>query len=134
MSKNRIKKTGKIDISDLEDLPEDHEFNTARYFADLGKDVKFIQRSNIPNVHTPDIRMDGVNWEMKAPVGKSRHTLEKILRKAMSQSDSIIFDLRRCKLEDAWAANYLTNAFRDNKGIRRLLIIRKNGSLTELRK
>ena len=40
-------KRGNIDVSDLEDLPEEHEFRIARYFADRGKNVRFIQRSNI---------------------------------------------------------------------------------------
>ena len=39
----------------------------------------FLAPSNIPEIHTPDILMDGIEWEMKAPQGSSKRTIEKNL-------------------------------------------------------
>lgn len=76
---------GRIDISQLDTPPEKHEFETAKYFAGLGKDVTFIKPSRIPNTHTPDIRMDGIEWEMKRPTGNGKRTIEGNFRKAVQQ-------------------------------------------------
>jgi len=56
--------TGKIDISALNTPPEQAEFETAKFFAKMGKDIAFIRPSSIPNHHRPDILMDGIEWEI----------------------------------------------------------------------
>ncbi len=63
---------GTIDISQLNSPPEKTEFETAKYFANLGKNIVFIHPSAIPEQHTPDIIMDGVEWEIKCPIGESK--------------------------------------------------------------
>ena len=45
-------------------------------FADLGKKIVFLKPSDIPGVHTPDIFMDGVDWEIKCLEGDSKRTIE----------------------------------------------------------
>ena len=47
--------------------------------------------SDIPNVHTPDIRMDDIEWEIKCPEGSCKRTIEKNIVKAELQSHIIIF-------------------------------------------
>ena len=59
---------GKIDTTKLNTLPERPELETAKYFAELGYDIVFIPTSNIPNIHTPDIKMAGHEWEIKSPI------------------------------------------------------------------
>ena len=49
---------GKIDISNLDYPPEKHEFETAKYFANMGKDIVFLKPSIIKGEHTPDILFD----------------------------------------------------------------------------
>ena len=71
-----MNKIGTIDISRLNSPPEKAEFETAKYFAELGKDIVFIDPSDIPNQHTPDIKMDGAEWEIKCPTGDSKRTIE----------------------------------------------------------
>ncbi|MDY6353167.1 MAG: hypothetical protein SPL57_09085 [Lachnospiraceae bacterium] len=127
-------KRGNIDVSDLEDLPEEHEFRIARYFADRGKNVRFIQRSNIPGVHSPDLYMDGLNWEMKSPIGDGKHTVEHIFRKAMDQSKYVIIDLRRCKMEESRAIKEFAAIFNKKPRMRKMLIIKKNEELLEYSK
>ena len=75
-------KIGSIDVSQLNRPPEPHEFDTAKFFADMGKDIAFLKPAAIPNVHTPDILMDGVEWEIKCPEGNGKRTIEKIICKA----------------------------------------------------
>lgn len=94
-------KTGIIDISQLNTPPEKHELDTAKFFSALGKDVVFLKPSSIPNTHTPDILMDGVEWEMKCPQGNGKRTIEENFRKAVKQSKYIIFDLRLIKIPEA---------------------------------
>ena len=86
--------SGVIDISKLNCLPEEHEFETAKLFAELGKDIVFLRPSSIPGIHTPDILMDGLEWEIKCPEGKGKRTIEQNIRKAEKQSHYIIVDLR----------------------------------------
>lgn len=123
-----------IDLSELTVLPEEHEFRAAKFFAKRGKRIKFIKPSNIPSIHTPDFQMDGVDWEVKSPKGDSKRTIENNFRKAMLQSSNIIFDLRRCSLDEKQAINQLKRTFDDKKQIRKLLIITKNAELIELKR
>ncbi|MBO7453682.1 MAG: hypothetical protein J6U54_25400 [Clostridiales bacterium] len=125
-------KRGKIDISDLDFPPEKHEFDTAKYFADLGKDVVFIKPSTIKGQHTPDIRMDGFEWEIKSPQGNSKRTIENNFRSAVMQSKYIIFDLRRIKLHDNQCVPKLEKEFRVRRYLKKLLIIKKDGTLLEI--
>ena len=121
---------GTIDISKLKTPPEKHELATAKYFAALGKDVVFLPPSNIKEVYRPDILMDGVEWEIKAPQGKSRRTVEKLYRHASQQSKYIIFDLRRSNLSEDVCLQKLEREFKDRK-TKRLLVIKKSGELIE---
>ena len=104
---------GKIDISQLKTLPEKHELETADYLADLGYDIEFIAPRNSPNVHTPDILMDGVSWEIKCPKGKSKRTIENNFRKAKEQAEKCVLELKL--------------RFAQKRDVKRLLIIKKNG-------
>ena len=120
---------GRIDVSELISPPEPLEFETAKYFASLGKNVVFILPSHIPNQHSPDIRMDGVEWEIKCPIGKSKRTLENNMRKALKQSQNIIFDSRHLKLSEKSSITQLEYEFNNRKRIKKLLIIKKDGEL-----
>ncbi len=123
---------GRIFISKLKVPPEKHELETARFFAALGYDIEFIPPNNTPKMHTPDINMDGVSWEIKSPTGKSKRTIENNLRQAMLQSENIIFDLRRISMSDKACTAELERKFNQKKDIKRLYIIRKSGDLLKL--
>ena len=122
--------SGIIDISQLNTPPEKHELATAKFFAERGKDVTFIKASNIPNAHTPDILMDGIEWEIKCPQGKAKRTIETNFRHAIAQSHHIIFDLRRINLPEKQCIAQLEKEFRIRHA-KRLLIITKSEELLE---
>ncbi len=63
--------------------------------SQLGYDVTFLVPNRRKGVKTPDIVMNGLNWEIKCPKGKSSRTIENNLRLALKQSPYIIIDLRR---------------------------------------
>ena len=118
--------SGKIDISQLNTPPEKHEFATARYFAEMGKDIVFLKPSDIPTVHTPDIIMDGVEWEIKSPDGKSRRTIENNFRDAVKQSRYIIFDLRRIQVPEKTCISQLEKEWKVRPYLKRLYVICKS--------
>ena len=123
---------GKIDVSQLKSPPNRAEIDVAELFASLGKDIVFIQPSSIPNQHTPDIIMDGVEWEIKSPIGNGRRTIENSVRTGVKQSKYLIFDLRHIMLSDKDSYAYLEREFSNRKYIKRVYIIRKNGELVLL--
>ena len=75
--------------------------------------------------------MDGVEWEMKCPIGDSKRTIEANFRRAVKQSRYIIFDLRRVKLSEKECLSQLEKEFNARKYLKRLYIIRKNGELLQ---
>ncbi|MBO4445702.1 MAG: hypothetical protein J5782_01975 [Clostridia bacterium] len=125
---------GKVDISELNTPPEKTELETANYFSEKGKEIKFIRPSSIPGIHRPDILMDGVEWEIKCPVGHSSRTIENNLRKALNQSPNVIFDLRHLRTSENESISYLENRFNKTSRLKKLLIIKKNGDLLKYTK
>ncbi|MBQ9360510.1 MAG: hypothetical protein IJV16_03435 [Lachnospiraceae bacterium] len=125
-------KKGTVDISELDTPPEKHELSAAKYFADLGKDIIFIRPSDSKGIHRPDFLMDGVEWELKSPTGRSKRTIENNFRDAVKQSRYIIFDLRRVQLTDDIAVKKVKMEFSVRKYLKRLLIIHKDGTLEDI--
>ncbi len=126
--------SGRVDISKLKVPPEKHELETARYFAERGHDVEFIPPNYSPKMHTPDVIMDGVAWEIKCPTGKSKRTIENNFRAAVAQSHNIVFDLRRIQVSESQCLSQLESKFQSRTYVRRLLIIKKDGELVEMKR
>ena len=132
---NRNMKSGKGKIIPNGVILEPHEYKTVVFFTELGYDVELIPEIDTPNVKNPDILMKGVIWEMKAPEGKGKTTIEHIFRKAAHQSENIILDLRRFKgKNEAKNIRQIKQRFERSSRVRRLYIIAKNGELTFLSK
>ena len=126
MIKNKI---GKIDISELNVPPEKHEYETARYFAKRGFDVRFIGPHYNLGVKNADFVMDNKIWEVKSPIGSSERTYEDNLRKAIKQSENVIFDLRRLKYVDEIKCLRVLDRYKKLTDLKNLLIIKKDGRL-----
>ena len=119
-----------MDTSDLKTPLAAHEEKTGNYFVELGYVVKCICPSNIPENKRPDFKIKGTEWESKAPEGKGKRTIKRNIDDALTQSENIIIDLRRCGLPDPIAINQLEFFFR-NKRIKRLMVITKKDELLE---
>lgn len=108
-----------------------HELEAIQFFLERGKDIELVVPSNTPRNKNADCIMDGLFWEMKCPMGKSLATVEHLFRKAVRQSENIIFDLRHLKMDDGRAVNLLSRLFLMSKRVRRIKIISKDGFLIE---
>lgn len=129
----RKTKKGKIDISELNTPPEKHEYETAKFFANFGMDIYFIRPSDIKGTNTPDFRMCGKKWETKSPIGRSERTYEESFKKALRQSENIIFDLRRLdQINESKCLNRLKCMKRISK-LKILLVITRDGRLLTLK-
>ena len=102
-----------------------HEMATVVFLTELGKDVELIPRSNIEGCHTPDIKMDGLDWEMKSPKGSGKWLVKNTVQRAAHQSENIIIDLRRVKLPQEKCLRELEHQFEMSKRIKRMKIITK---------
>ena len=102
---------------------EIHEQQTIDLLLSHGFDIELIVASNQPGSRTPDILMNGVCWEIKSPCGNSKRTLENNLRRASEQSENIIFDLRRIKLNNLTCIKELEKQFKKRNKIKRMIII-----------
>jgi hypothetical protein len=129
MTKNR---SGRIIIPD-QAFPEEHEIKTARVLIKLGGDVEFLAPIRTKGAHTPDVTWNGIDWEIKAPIGQGKRTLEDTIRAAQKQSPNIILDLRRTKLDDKTIITKLRDNENVLRGVKRLKIITKGEENVDIR-
>ncbi|MCL2484905.1 MAG: hypothetical protein FWF00_07135 [Endomicrobia bacterium] len=115
-------------------FPERHELNTAWFLNDIGKDVEFLVPADKNHIKTPDIKMEGIFWEIKAPKGNSKYTFQHAFKEALRQSQNIIFDLRRNSMPEDNCINKLKKEFSLSKSIKYLLIITKSKKLLDFKK
>ncbi len=126
MSTDNIEKVFGKTIIPFGAHPEKHEIEIANILNKYGKNVEFLIPLDIKNTRTPDIKMDGLLWEIKSPKGSSSRTIENNLRCALRQSKNIIIDLRRIKIDEARAISQIRKQFNQTKIIKDIIIIRKN--------
>lgn len=110
---------------------EQHELDVAKVLNKIGKDVEFILPSRVKFSRTPDIKMDGLLWEIKSPKGSSSRTIENNLRCALKQSKNIIIDLRRIKIEETRAISQINKQFKYSNLINRIIIIKQNKEILD---
>ena len=127
-----MKKKGKITPNGV--VLKTHENATAVFLTEQGFDVELIPVSNIEGVHTPDIKMDGLKWEMKAPLGEGNQLMENTIQRALRQSQNIIIDLRHTKRHQTKCLRELEKQFLNKKGIKRLKVITKSGKTLDFEK
>ena len=108
---------------------EQHELDVAKVLNKIGKDVEFILPSRVKFSRTPDIKMDGLLWEIKSPKGSSSRTIENNLRCALKQSKNIIIDLRRIQIDEIRAISQIKEKFTKIKTIKNIIIIKRNSNV-----
>ena len=113
---------------------QDHEFTTVKLLLDLGFDIELIPKSQIPNYRQPDIMMDGIAWDIKAPIGTGRKNIENVVQGAVEQSRNIIVDLFRSKMPEDDAIKGYEKYFKASKRIKRMKIIKKNREIIDFSK
>ena len=107
-----------------------HELRVAEILAAAGYSVEFIEESNL---HTPDILLDGTDYEIKSPKSGSANSLEHLLKKALKQSSNIIIDTSRIrKMRDDSICNFLVAQAKSRKQIKKLIMISKSGQIIDI--
>ena len=111
-------------------LVQPHEFNVATILSWTGGDVEFIPAAN--NRVTPDIRYNGLEWEIKSPHGKSGRTIENNIRLALRQSKNVIIDLSRMRLPEDKCMREIKRQDGLISGKHRIMIIIKKHEIVKL--
>ncbi|MCA9301354.1 hypothetical protein KDA08_00705 [Candidatus Saccharibacteria bacterium] len=107
--------------------PERFEIEAASIIAEyLGEDANFIARDT---GKTPDILIDGAEWEIKSPLGRGKHVIEDQIKRASRQSLYIVIDATRCKLHIARIRSQLKYTVGFRKHLKRVLLINKHGQV-----
>lgn len=110
-----------------------HELRTATQLMRRGYKVEFIVPEKVYYRKSPDILLNGVIYEMKAPIGGQRSTIEQNLKRALRQADRIVFDSHRMKtLPDDIIEVELTKHFKRSSKIKSLLFVRRDGSIVDI--
>ncbi|MBR0460990.1 hypothetical protein IJI91_03360 [Candidatus Saccharibacteria bacterium] len=121
-------KLGKIIIS-AGHKPWPHEFRVAEILAINGYKVEFLLEISIKS---PDILLDGTEYELKSPETKKTSSIEQILRRALKQSPNIIIDASRIKMREDKVQRFLIRKCREQKQIKRMLFITKKGNIIDI--
>lgn len=111
--------------------PWEHELRVAEILAAAGHCVEFLEEGALP---CADIRLDGVEYEIKSPETAKLASVEQLMRKALKQAPNIIVDSSRCKIREDRLRQYLIYKFRGQKQIKRLLFITKSREIIDIAK
>lgn len=125
-------KRGKITPNGV--VLQTHENAAVVFLTDQGYDVELLPPLQRKGARTPDIRMNGLDWEIKCPVGRSANTIKRAFKTALRQSKNIIFDLRNSKMSDRTNIMKLEKEFTDIKSVKRLLVITKSRKILDFHK
>lgn len=128
----QMKKRGKIIPNGV--VLKEHENATVVFLTELGYDVELIPKSNVKGVHTPDIKIGKIKWEMKSPKGEGGSLMKNTIQKALKQSCYIIIDLRRTKRHQTKCLRELKKQFDNSRSIQRIMVITKSGQILEFGK
>ncbi len=109
----------------------EHEWNTVKFLLEKGYNIELIPPLRIKGVRTADIAIHGVLWEIKSPTGSGKNVIRHTVQHASHQSNSIIIDLRRCKMPEEKAIKEIENHFTLSKRIIRIKIITKDRKILD---
>ena len=112
---------------------EPHEYETIFHLTSFGFDIELVKPSNVPHSKNPDLEMQGTSWEMKGPKSPDKDTITTKFRKAVKQSGGrAIYDLRGLCDNTDKIEKYILELFRKTRGMKRLIIIEKNGRTIDI--
>ena len=113
---------------------KEHENATVVFLTEIGYDVELIPKSNVEGVHTPDVKIGRIKWEMKSPKGEGKYLIANTIQRAVKQSNNIIIDLRRTKRHQAKCLHEIKKEFVKSNSIKRLKVIMKNNKIVDFYK
>ena len=136
--KTKQKNRGRVIIpNNHPDPPLPHEVNMASVLAEhYQTEVEFIVPISDYKRKTADIKMLGVEWELKCPTGNSKSTIEHQFRRASKQAKNIIIDTRRTKLDFDVVekkVRYEMQVRPSMKSINKIILINKFEKIVEIK-
>lgn len=110
--------------------PWPHELRVAEILSLAGHYIEFLEEGNL---HTADIKLDGIEYEIKSPESFNSNTFEHKLKDATKQSPNLIIDTSRIKkVRDLKVRNFLVNQMRKQKQIKRMIMVTKRGQIIDI--
>ncbi len=125
-------KKGKLTSNGVHLQP--HEYHTIRVLLEKGHNVELMVPSMIKYQKMPDVLMDGVLWEIKAPEGAGKNTIKHNFQSAVKQCENVLIDLFRCGIDEISSLKELAACYNSSKRIRRLRVITKSETIIDIRK
>jgi hypothetical protein len=124
---------GRITFNDV--ILEKHELRTVVFLSEkCGYNIELLPPSQRKGDKTPDMIMNGLKWEMKAPRGKGRWLIENTLQKSVKQSPNVIIDLTRIKIKQERCLPEIEKQFARSRGLKQLVVITKSRRIIDLKK
>jgi hypothetical protein len=111
-----------------------HENAIVVFLTQQGFDVELLPPLQRKGARTPDIKMLGLEWEMKSPKSNGKYTIEHSFRSALKQSPNIIFDIRGSKMPEQKCIIEIERRFNDFKKVNRVMIVTKRRRLLDFSK
>lgn len=110
-----------------------HELETVNALRAAGRNVELLPRIEGNEIKSADITMDGVVWEMKAPLTHDIRYIQRILRRAAAQSPNVIVDSARLKaISDKRLEAELRRLGPLVKSVRRLILVTKEREVIDI--
>lgn len=106
-----------------------HETRAARILAMAGHNVEFLLENS---QKSPDILLDGVEYEIKSPKTISSNTLEHLLKKGLRQCPHLIIDTSRTKMRDDKMRSFLVAQMKKTKQVKKMLLVTKKGQIIDI--
>ena len=124
-----VKRKGRIIIpADVNPWPQ--ELRVARILAHEGYKVEFLAESKL---RTPDIKLTGIEFEIKSPESFNPNTLEHKIKDALKQSRNIIIDSSRIgRIRDDKIKRFLIGQVQRQKQIKKMLFVTKRGKIIDI--
>lgn len=110
--------------------PWPHELRVAEILSLAGHLIEFLEETSL---HTADIKLDGVEYEIKSPESFNPNTFEHTLKDATRQSPNLIIDTSRIKkVRDLKVRAFLISQMRMQKRIKNIIMITKRGQIIDI--
>lgn len=107
-----------------------HEMRVAQILSMAGYRVEFLPESSLPS---PDIKLDGIEYEIKSPESSNTNTLKHMIKKATHQSPNLIIDSSRLKgMTEKNFIRFLIAEVKAIKQIKRMILITKGGQIIDI--
>jgi len=133
--KNKQQNPGKVIIPvNHPNPPEKHEVDTATILAcHFQCTIEFLVPIDDFKRKTADIKMLGVEWELKCPIGDSQSTIQSLFRRASKQAKNVIIDTCRTKLTYDVIFKRVLFEIKKHPYLKRIILVDKSKKVVEVK-